>query len=115
VNKLDKRKLKKSISGVSKKFKRMAEVYKIFASEWESAFDFSDKMVIEMFNHESFGAPVSKQNGYSLGKKWMDVNIKMWKEDIDKSNLMKWELYDDPRFPHWWLDGIFKCEVVRPT
>jgi hypothetical protein len=32
----------------------------------------------------------------------------MWKEDIEKGILFKKELYEDPKFPHWWLDSIFK-------
>lgn len=65
-------------------------------------------MIVELFNHESFGTDISSNNGYALGKKWMDVQITMWKEDIQKGLLFTSELYDDPLFPHWWLDRIFK-------
>jgi hypothetical protein len=42
-----------------------------------------------------------------LGKKWMNVTVAMWKEDIEQFNLRKYELYEDARFPHWWLDKVF--------
>jgi hypothetical protein len=30
----------------------------------------------------------------------------MWREDIRAGLLAKFELYNDERFPHWWLDGV---------
>jgi hypothetical protein len=70
----------------------MAEIYKMFASEWENVLDFSDEQT----------------NGYMHGKKWLNLNVTMWKEDIEKGLLFVHELYEDPKFPHWWLDRIFK-------
>lgn len=99
---------KLTIKGLSNKFLRKAEIYKIFSTQWESLFDFSDAMLIELFNHESYGMPISKNNGYALGKKWMDVHVAMWKEDIANGLLFKFELYEDEKFPRWWLDQIFK-------
>ena len=63
-----------------------------------------------MFNHETYGTEISdrKRNGYYVGKQWLNVHIEMWKEDIEKGYLHKQELYDDPLFPNWWLDSIFK-------
>lgn len=61
-----------------------------------------------MFNSESFGAPLDQRtNGYYIGKQWMGVTVSMWKEDVDKGQFHLWELYEDPRYPHWWLDTIF--------
>lgn len=40
------------------------------------------------------------------------VNVAMWKEDIELGCLFQVELYDDPKFPHWWLDGVFKKDVI---
>ena len=40
----------------------------------------------------------------------MDVQLAMWKEDIEHGLLDIGELYDDPTFPHWWLDKIFKIK-----
>ncbi len=67
-------------------------------------------MKVELFNSESYGTPVSDNNGYALGKKWMNVTIAMWIEDINKGLLFKCELYEDENLPHWWLDSIFKMD-----
>jgi len=40
--------------------------------------------------------------------KWCNVVIKMWKEDIEKGLLFKYELYNDPEIPDWFLDKVFK-------
>lgn len=93
---------------MSNKFKRMSELYKVFAKDWEHLCDFSDEMLIELYNSESYGTTVSPKNGFALGKKWLSVNVKMWKEDIKIGTLFKKELYEDPKFPHWWLDSVFK-------
>lgn len=98
--------VKTTIGGVSKKFKRMAEVYRIFSKDWEHMLDYSDDAMIEMYNSESYGTPVSRTNGFYVGKQWLNVNVQMWKEDISKGYLQKCELYDDPKFPHWWLDNV---------
>jgi hypothetical protein len=97
-----------TIGGLTGKFKRMCEVYRIFSKHWEHMLDFSDQALIELFNHESYGTPISEHNGYALGKKWLNVHVTIWKEDIRDGFLFKKELYDDPKFPHWWLDSIFK-------
>lgn len=64
-------------------------------------------MLVEMYNGESHGDPISPDNGFAVGKKWMNVSITMWKEDIAQHLLLEKELYDDPKFPHWWLDTVF--------
>lgn len=95
---------------MSEKFKKIAVLYKQFAESW-TGLDFSDKALIDMFNSESFGTPVDQRlNGYYIGKQWMGVTIAMWKEDLDKGQLKLWELYDDPKLPHWWLDREFGKE-----
>lgn len=86
----------------------MAEVYRIFSRHWEHVLDFSDNALIEMYNSESFGTPVSANNGYSVGKTYLNVHVKMWKEDMALGTLFKRELYEDGLFPHWWLDSVFK-------
>lgn len=86
----------------------MAQMYRQFANAWQANLDFSDASLIEMFNSESYGTPVDKKrNGYFIGKQWLNVNVAMWKEDQRKGHLVVSELYDDPKLPHWWLDGIF--------
>jgi len=86
----------------------MSEVYRMFANDWKSCCDFSDEMLIELYNSESYGTRVSSKNGYSVGKKWLSLNVNMWKEDIELGLFRVSELYEDPKFPHWWLDNIFK-------
>ncbi len=53
-----------------------------------------------------FDVDVDKPNGYAIGKRWMEVTVRMWREDISKGLLFTWELYEDGRFPHWWLDEV---------
>lgn len=92
---------------MTKKFLAMAEYYKRFAKDWAHLCDFSDEAKKAMFEYESFGKgnlqigvfSSGKVNGYALGKKWMDVTVGMWKEDIkkgwlDKTHFIK-ELMDD--------------------
>lgn len=86
----------------------MSEVYVIFANDWKSSSDFSDEMLIELYNSESYGTSVSQKNGYALGKKWLNLNIEMWKEDIKLGLFRVSELYSDSKFPRWWLDNVFK-------
>ncbi len=77
-----------------------------FANDWKHLVDFSDESLIEMYLHETHGSDISKTNGYLLGKKWMGVNVSMWKEDIAKGYFFKCELYNDSKYPHWWLDKV---------
>lgn len=91
----------------TKKYKEMAELYKIFASDWKECLDFSDEALEDMYNSESFGAVKTKSNnGYAVGKKWLSVNVSMWKEDIHRGHLPRQELYSDSKFPKWWLDKV---------
>lgn len=85
----------------------MAVLYKHFAREFGDL-DFSDEAQVELFNAESYGTKVSKQNGFSVGKTYLNVQVTMWREDIDNGTLFKCELYNDPNYPHWWLDSILK-------
>lgn len=86
----------------------MCEVYKIFARDWEHMLDFSDQSIVELFNHESLGLPIQPLNGFAEGKKWLNVQVTMWKEDMEKGLLFLNELYSDSKFPHWWLDSVFR-------
>jgi hypothetical protein len=90
----------------------MVAVYRIFTRDTEHELDFSEDMLYEMYNAESSGGTCSHQNGYYHGKKWMDVAVKMWREDLSKGNLFLIELYDDPVFPDWWLDKLFGKKPV---
>ena len=64
-----------------------------------------------MFLFESQGIrlpPRDRRNGFQLGKQWMDVNVAMWKEDLRDGTLFRHELYEDPNYPHWWLDQVLR-------
>jgi hypothetical protein len=95
---------------ISKKYKRIAEIYRYFARHWEHILDFSDERMYDMYCYESSGVsiPDYNKNGYYHGKKWMDVTIAMWKEDLNDGILFLHELYEDENFPNWWLDKILK-------
>ena len=85
----------------------MCEVYRIFSRHWDHVLDHSDQAIIELFNSESYGGRVDPRNGYAVGKMYLNVHVKMWKEDIALGLLRPQELYDDGLFPHWWLDSVF--------
>ncbi len=39
----------------------------------------------------------------------------MWREDLRRGLLFKYELYEDPNFPHWWLDSVLKGVYTDST
>lgn len=99
----------------TKSWWKMAEIYKIFAVGYTC--DFSLKSAQELFDHESgrvfrpgTGVFINEKNGYAIGKKWCDVQVKAWLYDLEKPDwywVLK-NLYSDGLFPHWWLNKIFK-------
>jgi hypothetical protein len=103
----------------SKQWYKMADIYKIFAEDWNHICDFSETAAMEMYKFESHGSgkislTVKNENGvyngYAVGKHWMDATVKMWKEDIKQGHLFVGELYKDPKFPHWFLERVgIKC------
>lgn len=100
------------MNGLSPKFRRISELYKHFGKDW-SGLDWSDRALIDAYNAESYGTPTPfeltvSRNGYYIGKQWMGVSVSMWNEDIGKGLLGRRELYEDPSFPHWWLDSVLK-------
>lgn len=95
---------------IKTKYRRMAEIYRLFSQEWE--LDFGENSLKEMHEYESKGIPMSSgNNGYFYGKQWMDVQITMWKEDIKSDIISLEEIYADPKFPHWWLDKVLNNGV----
>lgn len=38
----------------------------------------------------------------------MDITIAMWREDISRGHLSRWELYKYGKYPEWWLDSVLK-------
>jgi hypothetical protein len=86
----------------------MAEIYRTFADDWKHILDFSNDMLLELYNYESYGGCVSPLNGFAVGKKYLNLHVTGWKEEIAQGLLFKHELYEDPKFPHWWLDSVLK-------
>jgi hypothetical protein len=86
----------------------MAELYKHFSNGWKDCVTYTDEDLIELYNTESYGGRCKSTNGYYVGKKWLNVTVTMWKEDLRQGYLFRSELYNDPNYPHWWLDSILK-------
>jgi hypothetical protein len=74
------------------------------------------RALIELYNYESYGGQLCKKtNGFMHGKKWLNLNVTMWKEDIEAGLLFKFELYQDSKFPHWWLDNVLSGNIRYKT
>jgi len=87
----------------------MSEVYKHFSKDWKHCLDYSEESLLELYISESYGDVDCKPtNGFYIGKKYLNLTVAMWKEDIRKHLLLKSELYDDPNLPDWWLDKVLK-------
>lgn len=87
----------------------MCGVYRLFSKDWEHICDYSEESMRELNLQESHGLGLCKcNNGYYIGKRYMDVTVKMWREDIRDGILFKSELYEDEKYPHWWLDKVLK-------
>lgn len=85
----------------------MAEVYRHFAKQTRCPLDFSEEAAREMYESETHGkGSPSERNGYAIGKRWMDVTLANWLEDLGTPLLLSWELYLDPNYPRWWLDRV---------
>lgn len=95
-----------TIGGVSGKFRRHCDIYRVFGEGFTQDHTFTDQDLVDLFNNESYGTLLRPKNGFALGKKWMNVTIAMWNEDISSGILRKAELYEDGKFPHWWLDNV---------
>jgi hypothetical protein len=93
---------------------RVAEIYKRFAKQHAGA-DLSDSAAEEMYLHESAGKPLRDPmtNGYAIGKKWMDVTVAAWREDIAQMGLFVSELQGDG-YPDWFLDRVGVLQA-RPS
>ncbi len=97
---------------MSENFLKMCEIYVLFADGFG---DFSEKAKQEMYDYETYGKGElqteiftdKEPNGYAHGKKYMDVTVAMWIEDILDGYLQVGEIYKDPKYPRWWLDKIF--------
>lgn len=100
---------------IGKKWLRMAEIYRRFSKDYPQA-DLSDEAAMAMYRHETFGDPMPKAsqlNGFELGKKWMDVTVAGWKEEIPQLGLLVSELQEDG-YPDWFLERVGVLHLV-PT
>jgi hypothetical protein len=93
---------------VSARFRKMVAVYAIFSDDLKNFLDFSDDKLRECYIVESCGGRCSDTNGYAIGKKLLNITVSMWKEDLKSGVLKKSELYQDTKFPRWWLDSVLK-------
>ena len=110
------------MSKISKKWREMARVYKLFMREVineegetqiHPGLDWSEEAAMEAYKHESTGGKSGgifddTKNGYIVSKKIMDVTVGMWKESIAEGTLFPFELFGE--FPRWFL---VKVGVVR--
>jgi hypothetical protein len=109
---------------MNKSYRNRAELYKRFVNPKSESFDFSEESLKELFDYESRGVgncdvydrytefllTGKKQNGYAIGKRFLDITISMWKEDSNEvgwGNLLE-SLAEE--FDIDWLKSIFKYE-----
>lgn len=85
----------------------MSEIYRIFANTWHDNLSFDDVALREMYDFESRGIPITTaNNGFEVGKKYLNLTVTQWREDIALGLITKHELLSDDLFPHWWLIPI---------
>lgn len=83
---------KRSVNGLSQKFKKKAILYKHFASLF-GQFDFSDESLVSLYNHESYGTELNhSKNGFAIGKKWLNWHITNWKQGLIEGSLTRFDL-----------------------
>ncbi len=95
----------------------MAELYRHFAKNMSSKLDFSEEAELSLYNHESYGTSLSPNNGFAVGKQYLNLQVTMWREDLRRGWIFKHELYEDETYPHWWLDsvlsGVYKNATMK--
>jgi hypothetical protein len=84
----------------------MSELYRHFGTPMGRTLIFDDDALLSLYNHESYGTPLSERNGFAVGKQYLNLTVTAWREMILEGTLAKFELYEDPAYPHWWLDGV---------
>jgi hypothetical protein len=97
----------------------MSEIYRKFGGESPNL-DYSEVSAREMYLFETRGEGdltsglfgKNKENGYAVGKKWMNVHIEMWKRDILSGLLFRFEL--EEHYPKWFLDKFVNFQQGWP-
>jgi len=102
-------KLRKWPKKLTRKYLRVASVYRRFAGR-STHYDFSLEMLLECYEHESNGGPVSKKNGYIFGKWAKDISVATWREDIQAGTFAKFEFYTP--LDRWWTEPALKGVIV---
>lgn len=84
----------------------------------DSGFDFSEQAMLEMFEAETYGTKHDlRHNGYSFGKKAMDITLAAWREDLLLGNITKYELwseYEEYSFEREFVQELIKHWPVSP-
>ena len=95
----------------------MSGLYRLFGEPMSSKLDFSDTALLSLYNHESYGTSLSPDNGFAVGKKYLNLQVTSWRGAIRLGIIAKFELYEDPMFAqyHWWLDSVLKDLYVGYT
>lgn len=86
----------------------MTELYAHFGAPMAASLDFSDEALLSLYNHESYGTALSPRNGFAVGKQYLNLQVTSWREAIRRGIIARFELYEDPAYPHWWLDSVLK-------
>jgi hypothetical protein len=104
---------------ISKNWRKMSEIYRKFGGE-HPGLDYSEEAAKEMYLYETRGEGnlafglfgKETENGYAVGKKWMNVHIEMWKKDIQQGILFRFEL--EEHYPKWFLDKFVNFQQGWP-
>jgi hypothetical protein len=98
---------------IGKNWLKMTEIYRRFAAG-HPLVDLSEDAAIAMYRHETFGEPMPEANqinGFELGKKWMDITVAGWREEIPQLGLTVQELQADG-YPDWFLKRVGVLDLV---
>lgn len=82
------------------KWRRKAEIYRRYARSAEATgfvCDWSENAAEEMYSFESTGKSTpARDNGYAIGKGWLDVQIASWIDDVlHWPPLVRWDEIDE--------------------
>lgn len=86
-------------------------MYRRAAGRFEP-YDFSIEALIACHEYESNGGQEPKNNGYLIGKKWLDLSIETWRQDIMKGDSCKAEFITP--ITRWYVEPAMKDWIV-PT
>lgn len=52
--------------------------------------------MVSLYNHESYGTELnSSNNGFAIGKKWLNWHITNWKQGLIEGSLTRYDLLSD--------------------